>query len=377
MTSAKSESDDKNDLKEDDLDPRIKIELEKLNTATDEINTIEIEFDEAQKTFNILMNERKRRHQLWSKKLGSSMDRARPYFEALEIAKNARSECQRAAFEFQRAYEFHRAARETAALAETRYLSQQHVWQFDTAWQESLNQATKKVAEAEHNKAESGREHQRKATLFNAAEQKVQILEQRLKKHIIKSRPYFEEMVLCQSQLEAQSNRVKELQAAVLKAKSQYASSLRQLEAISEEIHLSRKNKSGSVSPSGPREPGVGAELALILPIEIPHSQDEGACGDSYNAGISKLNLTYDLEAYDSQSLGSMSRATSAAQSDAEELDEANEKDLEELRVWKEELSHSNFTPDPIWETELTATINRLDALHTSQSEEQVKSKDA
>lgn len=42
--------------------------------------------------------------------------------------------------------EIHAAAKETVALAEARYLSKQDEWQFDTAWQEMLNHATKKVA---------------------------------------------------------------------------------------------------------------------------------------------------------------------------------------------------------------------------------------
>lgn len=38
-----------------------------------------------------------------SKKLGSCIERARPYYEALEIAKSAQQECQKAAVQFQRA----------------------------------------------------------------------------------------------------------------------------------------------------------------------------------------------------------------------------------------------------------------------------------
>jgi hypothetical protein len=43
------------------------------------------------------------------------------------------------------AIEIHAAAKETVALAEARYLSKQDEWQFDTAWQEMLNHATKMV----------------------------------------------------------------------------------------------------------------------------------------------------------------------------------------------------------------------------------------
>jgi hypothetical protein len=109
----------------------------------------------------MLLSESTRRLKVLSKKLGSCIERARPYYEALEIAKKAQQECQKAAVQFQRAngkskltfeglaetcvVEIHAAAKETVALAEQRFLSNQHEWQFDNAWQEMLNHATIKV----------------------------------------------------------------------------------------------------------------------------------------------------------------------------------------------------------------------------------------
>ncbi|XP_055595143.1 SH3 domain-binding protein 5 homolog isoform X1 [Uranotaenia lowii] len=121
------------------------IELENLNTATDDINKLEIELEEAKSTFRILMNESTRRLKLSSKKLGSCIEKARPYYESLEKAKAAQLECQAAAIKFQRANEIHAAAKETVALAEQRFMSNSHEWQFDNAWQEMLNHATIKV----------------------------------------------------------------------------------------------------------------------------------------------------------------------------------------------------------------------------------------
>lgn len=366
MESQKQETGDPD---EDDLDPRIQIELEKLNNATDEINKLEMELDEANSTFNMLMNDSMRRIKLWARKLGSCIERARPYYEALEIAKKAQQECQRAAVKYQRANEIHQAAKETVALAEARFLSKQHVWQFDNAWQDMLNHATLKVMEAENQKAESGREHQKRATLFHEAEQKVQMLEQKLKRSITKSRPYFEEKAVCQSQLDAQKQRVGEIQTAIAKAKAEYAASLRQLESISEEIHLRRKYKSGNTSPTGPREPGVGAELTSVIPIEKPRIlnkpnhviQDEaqGACckGD-------KVSLDYDLDHYDLRSIGNSSKAPSSAVSEGEDEDDVEE-DLEELKARANELTQRASNDDDhknaVWEAELNATIHRLD----------------
>lgn len=260
------------------LDPRIQIELENLNTATDEINRLEIALDEANTTFRILLNDCTRRLKNKSKSLGSCVEKARPYYEALEVARQAQLECQQAAVHYQRANEIHAAAKETVALAEARFLSKQHEWQFDNAWQEMLNHATLKVRDAETQKAESGREHHKRAMHFNASEQKVQQLEQRLHRHIIKSRPYFDEKSFCNEQLASQKERVEVLQSQVSAVKGAYAASLKELERISEEIHCKRnKNKQIEAEqepPCGPREPGVGAELEPVF-CETPAPNDE------------------------------------------------------------------------------------------------------
>jgi SH3 domain-binding protein 5 (SH3BP5) len=58
---------------------------------------------EANATFRILLNESTRRLKVSAKKLGSSIDKSRPYHEAVEKARVAQIECQKAAAKFQRA----------------------------------------------------------------------------------------------------------------------------------------------------------------------------------------------------------------------------------------------------------------------------------
>ncbi|BES96330.1 SH3 domain-Hypothetical protein protein 5 (SH3BP5) [Nesidiocoris tenuis] len=383
MSSGKDSHDDFDD---DELDPRIQIELEILNNCTDLINRLEIELDEANTTFGILMKDSMRRLKVMTVKLGSCIEKSRPYYNALEIARLAQIECQRAAKAFQRANEIHQAAKETVALAEERFLSQQHEWEFDNAWQEMLNHATTKVTEAEYQKSESGREHQKRATLFNLAEQRVATLEAKLKRNIIKARPYFEEKEVCQGQLDAQKMRIDQIQAELSKAKADYAASLKRLEIISEEIHNQRKNRSGRVSPSppvGPREPGVGAEINSYHeekkhPLEIVKSEseerkDDGDCDGS--AGAGSWDIEREMERADLRSLGSVSMATSSALSDADDLDiDPIEEDLEELRQKVRELSVADNNKGDEWACELSEAISRLDnAMFRKETTEELR----
>ncbi|XP_065366961.1 SH3 domain-binding protein 5 homolog [Calliphora vicina] len=408
-----------------ELDPRIKIELENLNTATDEINKLEIELEEANSTFRILMNESTRRLKLSSKKLGSCIDKARPYYEALEKAREAQIECQKAAVKFQRANEIHAAAKETVALAEQRFMSNSHEWQFDNAWQEMLNHATQKVMDAEKQKADCHAEHQRRTRIFHAAEQKVQQLEERFRRSITKSRPYFEEKQICQDQLQTQKNRIEELQVQVQTAKSTYATALRNLERISDDIHRQRGDYPQLLNtpPPGPREPGVGAELNSPTSTTMPSLPDyhmeldkcdypsiagsqislSGQSEKSSETACSSKNLTQTTSNNLNKNAAPLAILASKADTEIDEEDDVvikqhygshdaedypdeqvddyndsselnsglvDEKDLEALRqqvkflaVRPIEGGDGQQEQNDVWEHELNATVDKLDHL--------------
>lgn len=347
----------------EELDPRIQVELENLNTATDDINKLEIELEEANSTFRILLNESTRRLKLLSKKLGSCIEKARPYHEAQEKSRLAQIECQAAAVKFQRANEIYAAAKETVALAEQRFMSNSHEWQFDNAWQEMLNHATIKVMDAEKQKTDCHAEHQLKASIFSAAEMKVQQLEDRVRRSIQKSRPYFDEKQICQDQLQTQKERIQELQTQIQCAKTMYSTSLKNLEQISEEIHRQRGDLSAA-APSGPREPGVGAELTVAHVPETTKSRS-----NILNVNVlPMLDFAAELEKCEVASQGTASIATSSAVSEKGD-DSDDDLDLELLRqkvkvlaVRPVEGGDGQQTQD-VWESELNDTVNKLDRL--------------
>lgn len=376
MASSKKDMEESEDT---ELDPRIQIELENLNTATDDINKLEIELEEANSTFRILMNESTRRLKLSSKKLGSCIEKARPYYEALEKAKVAQLECQAATLKYQRANEIHAAAKETVALAEQRFMSNSHEWQFDNAWQEMLNHATIKVTDAEKQKAESGAEHQKKAKVFEEAEKKVQQLEERYRRSIQKSRPYFDEKQLCQEQLEAQKGRIQQLEQLIQASKSAYSTALRNLEKISEEIHQQRGDLS-QAAPSGPREPGVGAELANILPTATPATSNS-----PFPYSSTMPDISSELDKCEIHSVGSASLATSSAVSEKDPTEEDDystvtlhhdDDDVDDdlhLELLRQKVRTLAVRPveggdgqqqeQDVWEHELNATVDKLDHL--------------
>lgn len=98
------------------------------------------------------------------------------------------------------------------------------------------------VTDAENQKAACAREHHRRAMLFHDAEKKVQELEEKNRRSIIKARPYFEMRTQCEQMMATQKERVEFLQKKVKERKRAYACSLRTLEEISNQIHERRRD---------------------------------------------------------------------------------------------------------------------------------------
>lgn len=160
-------------------------------------------------------------------------------------------------------------------------------------------------------------------------------LEENLKRSIIKSRLYFEEKKLCDEQLQMQNEKIEKLQRLIADAKFRYATSLKALEEISEEIHRRRGEYPPGKDPIpvGPREPGVGAERDPV--------HDEN-------------------------------------QLEPKEFEKDEEPSLQELRKRVRELAlkpidRSDVDTDEAWTQELNETINKLDQLLMMKENNQQK----
>uniref|UniRef100_A0A8C1JAM1 SH3 domain-binding protein 5 n=1 Tax=Cyprinus carpio TaxID=7962 RepID=A0A8C1JAM1_CYPCA len=235
---------------EEEVDPRIQGELEKLNQSTDDINRCETELEDARQKFRSVLVEATLKLDELVKKIGKAVEESKPYWEARRVARQTQLEAQRSTQDFQRATEVLRVAKETIALAEQRLLENDKR-QFDSAWQEMLNHATQRVMEAEQIKTRSELLHKETAAKYTASMSHMKQLEKKLKRTINKSKLIF----FFSLPLKQLKKNVDDLQAKLTQAKGEYKSALRNLEMISDEIHERRRS-----SGIGPRERGVGAE---------------------------------------------------------------------------------------------------------------------
>ncbi|XP_026172495.1 SH3 domain-binding protein 5b isoform X2 [Mastacembelus armatus] len=263
-------SNDETQHEDEEVDPRIQGELEKLNQSTDDINRCETELEDARQKFRSVLVEATVKLDELVNKIGKAVEESKPYWEARRMARQAQLEAQKATQEFQRSTEVLQAAKETISLAEQRLLEEDN-WQFDSAWQEMLNHATQRVMEAEHSKVKSELVHKETAAKYTSVIARMKQLEKKLKRTINKSKPYFEMKAKYYLQLENLKKIVDERHAKLSLAKGEYKSALRNLEMISDEIHERRRN-----SAMGPRGHGVGAEGDSISVASVFFNNEDG-----------------------------------------------------------------------------------------------------
>ncbi|RWS27146.1 SH3 domain-binding protein 5-like protein [Leptotrombidium deliense] len=259
---------------DDKIDPRIQVryhftvELENLNSLTELINNYELQLEvstvamfkrDARTQFRQLLSESSQKINIMSKRLGSCIEKARPYYESKIKAKEFQNETQKAALKFERASSAHLAAKEMVSLAEEGLQKDGRI--FDPVWQEMLNHATSRVNSTEHERVSREKEHLNTSKAYNEAEQLVAQLHRQLKRHIVKARPYFEMKAQFNQMLDEQIQKIKQLECKVSKTKMNYSDVLHRLEDISDEIHERRKLGAHSAERRGV---GVGAESPLL-----------------------------------------------------------------------------------------------------------------
>ncbi|KAJ8268286.1 hypothetical protein COCON_G00134580 [Conger conger] len=278
-----NKSDEDSQMPEEEVDPRIQGELEKLNQSTDDINRWETELEDARQRFRAVLVEATVKLDEVVKKIGKPVEDSKPYWEARRVARQTQLEAQKASQDYQRAIEVLRVAKETISLAEQRLLEEDSR-QFDSAWQEMLNHATQRVMGAEQTKARSELVHEETAAKYSAAIGHMKQLEKKLKRTINKSKPYFELKAKYYLQLEQLKKLVDERQAKLTMAKAGYSAALRNLEKISDEIHERRRS-----SAMGPRGRGVGSECDGIAGDDIANFKME-------SDGISMVSVSFEDE---------------------------------------------------------------------------------
>uniref|UniRef100_A0A336MXU6 CSON008152 protein n=1 Tax=Culicoides sonorensis TaxID=179676 RepID=A0A336MXU6_CULSO len=220
------------------VDPRIKIELERLNSATETINQYEIQVDEARREFHVLLKESIEKIKQSAAKIGNAIETAKPYYEARLYCNQITKDMLEAQATYERSKSTLAAAKEMVNLAE-QGLGEKNT--LDVACQEMLSHATSRVNESQSECTDARNNLKMCELKQEVANTRVNKLQAQLKGAIRASRPYYETRANCNGLLKVQKAKIHEMESKILNAKMTYNEALKNLEEISEEIHRLRK----------------------------------------------------------------------------------------------------------------------------------------
>uniref|UniRef100_A0AAV2MEW7 SH3 domain-binding protein 5 n=1 Tax=Knipowitschia caucasica TaxID=637954 RepID=A0AAV2MEW7_KNICA len=80
------------EYEDEEVDPRIQGELEKLNQSTDDINRCETELEDARQKFRSVLVEATVKLDELVKKIGKAVEESKPYWEARRLARQIHTE---------------------------------------------------------------------------------------------------------------------------------------------------------------------------------------------------------------------------------------------------------------------------------------------
>ena len=212
-------------------------ELEKLNIATDLINSLELHLDESRSNFKQIHAKWSQRIDEISKKYKNSIQKSRPYYEALNEEQKLRSEAQIATARFKKANStLQNAKQQIKQTQET--LNKEKI--LDSEALELLNRHIQEVNDAEQERLIAEEFHRAISQKMLLAAYKIKQMEKENAKAIKKSRIYFELMVEFNLVMNHQKAMISRLETEVKQKKKDYNTSLTNLEKISNSIHEER-----------------------------------------------------------------------------------------------------------------------------------------
>mmetsp|Transcript_38902 Transcript_38902/g.91628 ORF Transcript_38902/g.91628 Transcript_38902/m.91628 type:complete len:441 (-) Transcript_38902:61-1383(-) len=216
--------------------------LETMNHASSEVNTLERQAGEAQVSHRQLLDRWTRMHEELRGEHGSAFDRARPYFDAIQVLTNVSERVQAIVREFSAATSQHEEAKAELRSIERSLAYGAHQVTLDGDQQDGLSRATVKVLLCQQERDRREQEYARTLREYTEAQEAAEAWKAQIGESTIRRlTPCFRSLAQHQSELAAEQARANELSARLKEAKSTYSSSLRELDRINVDIHSARK----------------------------------------------------------------------------------------------------------------------------------------
>lgn len=216
--------------------------LEAMNRASGEVNTLERQATEAQKRYRQLLEQWSRLYEDLRAQYGSTIDRARPYFDAAQALSNASQRVQCVVREFSVAASQHAQAKQELRAIEERLAYGAHKVTLDREQQSGLSSATVRVLRCQQERDRSEQEYARALREYQDAQEQAEARRAQAGDSVIRrALPCFRQLQHHQQELDRACRRLGDLEERHKASKSLYDSSLRGLDRISNSVHDARR----------------------------------------------------------------------------------------------------------------------------------------
>ncbi|XP_065193629.1 SH3 domain-binding protein 5-like isoform X1 [Sycon ciliatum] len=235
------------DAGEEELDPRIEQELERLNSSSSDINKFEKELESIQKAFVDLSRQAGSQLAAYQKKLGVAVERARPYYQLKTKLDKAQAELCVCTQDYEKLIVGFNAAEEMLRASEEKRESSPT----SETCKIMVEISRSKVGTISEQLAASKVSHSEKYLKVANLNEQLQRLKRDNARHIAKSEPYFQVYEKMCRTLEDKKAQLGTITASLAQSKQTYSDALAALETISNEIHKVR-SALGDAMPSAP-----------------------------------------------------------------------------------------------------------------------------
>uniref|UniRef100_A0A0X3P6C5 SH3 domain-binding protein 5-like n=1 Tax=Schistocephalus solidus TaxID=70667 RepID=A0A0X3P6C5_SCHSO len=221
-----------------DCTEEVKVELDKLNLASSSINQLENQLEECRRQFQLALSEGSKQLSATYRKLKSSIEKSRPYSEVFYRRQQLILDIQRNSEQ----YGVAQAEFEAAQSVLDNYSSAAKFQHTDLSQLDDVNRAIDKVNLWKKKSRDLQAEHEQMLSQCRAYEEELSLLRSQLGSSIKKAKPYFEMKFEFSQRMEEAKSYVDSLSERLKENKALYSQTLRQLEAISDRIHASRRS---------------------------------------------------------------------------------------------------------------------------------------
>lgn len=275
---------------------QIERDLDELTYSGAAINDLEMQLTRTKQLYQQVLVDGRSQVEMLRRKLQSHIVKSEPFIDIWRRARQVQDMSNKAAARYDKANSQHTASKEMIRVAESQldaFRKEQEEQEacsepsspspLDLAWQEMLNHATTKVVVTEKERRDSELEHRRILEECKRVMDEYRTTERKLRSHIVKSRPYFQERYRVNQQLAKLKGAMKNLEQKINESKQSYSASLRRLEVLNTEMHERR----GTISKNHGLDPRQVASTGTSPLMRRRRETD-----DDDTASLSSLQLS-------------------------------------------------------------------------------------